>query len=274
LGKAIQQISNNYGTSLVDNPRLLSEIAEFGIIFLLFLVGLDLQPSKLKNMLGESLLTALGTTIAFFGIGFAVMLAFGFTYVEASVTGLAAAFSSTILGIKLLPTTALHHRHIGEMVVSLLLIQDMLAILAILLLNGLGADTEALVTSLAAIFGGLPVLGIIAFLGVRYALLPLLAKFDAFHEYIFLIAIGWCSAIASLAAWFGLSLEIGAFNRPVHSRELTSAARFLSRIVLLFRGRRPQPAPFRRGLATSSGTYNATYWAKAHRVCKFVESPG
>jgi len=200
-----------YGTSLVDNPRLLSEIAEFGIIFLLFLVGLDLQPSKLKNMLGESLLTALGTTIAFFGIGFAVMLAFGFTYVEASVTGLAAAFSSTILGIKLLPTTALHHRHIGEMVVSLLLIQDMLAILAILLLNGLGADTEALVTSLAAIFGGLPVLGIIAFLGVRYALLPLLAKFDAFHEYIFLIAIGWCSAIASLAAWFGLSLEIGAF---------------------------------------------------------------
>ena len=39
-----------FGLSWVDDPGLLSEISEFGIIFLLFLVGLDLQPSKLKNM--------------------------------------------------------------------------------------------------------------------------------------------------------------------------------------------------------------------------------
>jgi Kef-type K+ transport system membrane component KefB len=66
-----------FGMSWVDDPALLSEVAEFGIIFLLFLVGLDLQPSKLKNMVGESLLTALVTTLAFFAIGFAVMLGFG-----------------------------------------------------------------------------------------------------------------------------------------------------------------------------------------------------
>jgi len=119
-----------FGGAYVSDPKLLSEIAEFGIIFLLFLVGLNLQPSKLKNMVGESLLTALGTTLAFFLIGFGVMAAFGFSMVEAAVTGIAASFSSTILGIKLLPTTALHHRHIGEMVVSLLLIQDLLAILS------------------------------------------------------------------------------------------------------------------------------------------------
>ena len=200
-----------YGFSWVDDPALLSEIAEFGIIFLLFLVGLDLQPAKLKNMLGESLLTALGTTAAFFALGFGVMIAFGFSPMEASVTGIAASFSSTILGIKLLPTTALHHRHVGEIVVSLLLIQDLLAILAILLLTGLGADTQALLTSLASIFLGLPLLGAVALFGVRYGLLYLLRKFDAFHEYIFLIAIGWCLGIANLAALFGLSLEIGAF---------------------------------------------------------------
>ena len=200
-----------FGMSIVDDPALLSEIAEFGIIFLLFLVGLDLQPSKLRNMVGESLFTAFGTTVVFFAIGFGVMIAFGFTAVEAAVTGIAASFSSTILGIKLLPTTALHHRHIGEAVVSLLLIQDLLAILAILLLNGLGVDRETLLLSLASIFVGLPAVAGIAYVGVRFGVLPLLGKFDAFHEYIFLLAIGWCSAIASLAAMFGLSLEIGAF---------------------------------------------------------------
>ncbi|MCH1551774.1 MAG: cation:proton antiporter [Pseudomonadales bacterium] len=200
-----------FGLSWVDDPALLSEISEFGIIFLLFLVGLDLQPSKLKNMVGASLLTAIGTTIVFFGLGFGVMYVFEFNLVECAITGLAAAFSSTILGIKLLPTTVLHHKHVGELVVSLLLIQDLLAILAILLLNGLGARTDVLVTSVLSIGLGLPLLCGLAYLGVRFMLLPLVHVFDAFHEYIFLIAIGWCLALANIASTLGLSVEIGAF---------------------------------------------------------------
>ena len=140
-----------FGLSLIDQNDLLTEIAEIGIIFLLFLVGLDLQPSKLKNMLAESMLTALGTSIAFFLMGALVMLATGFTYTEAWIVGLAMTFSSTILGIKLLPTTALHHRHIGEIVVSLLLIQDLLAILAILLLTGLGNDLAGITQSMVCL---------------------------------------------------------------------------------------------------------------------------
>ena len=200
-----------FGLSWVNDPALLSEISEFGIIFLLFLVGLDLQPSKLKNMVGASLLTAIGTTIVFFGLGFGVMYVFEFNLVECAITGLAAAFSSTILGIKLLPTTVLHHKHVGELVVSLLLIQDLLAILAILLLNGLGARTDVLVTSVLSIGLGLPLLCGLAYLGVRFMLLPLVHVFDAFHEYIFLIAIGWCLALANIASTLGLSVEIGAF---------------------------------------------------------------
>ena len=200
-----------FGLSLIDQNELLTEIAEIGIIFLLFLVGLDLQPSKLKNMLAESMLTALGTSILFFAMGASIMLATGFSYTEAWVVGLAMTFSSTILGIKLLPTTALHHRHIGEMVVSLLLIQDLLAILAILLLTGLGNDLAGITRSLMAIFVGLPLLIGGAYLMVRFFLLTLISKFDAFHEYIFLLAIGWCLSLASIAEKMGLSFEIGGF---------------------------------------------------------------
>ena len=200
-----------FGFGWVSDQRLLQEISEIGIIFLLFLVGLDLQPGKLKNLLAESLLTALGTTAIFFMLGFGLMYAFGFSMMECLVTGIAVTFSSTILGIKLLPTTALHHRHIGEMVISLLLIQDLLAILAIITLNGLGTDMDAMLASMMSIFIGLPVLIATAFAGIRYVVLFLIRKYDAFHEYIFLLAVGWCLGIASLASVLGLSLEIGAF---------------------------------------------------------------
>jgi Kef-type K+ transport system membrane component KefB len=70
---------------------------------------------------------------------------------------------------------------------------------------------QALMTSLGVIFFGLPLVAAFAYVGVRYGLLFLIQKYDAFHEYIFLIAIGWCLGLATLASAIGLSLEIGAF---------------------------------------------------------------
>ena len=200
-----------HGLAVVTDAVHLSEIAEIGIIFLLFLVGLDLQPSKLHNMVMKSLVTALLSSIAFFAVGFAIMLGFGFSYTEAIVTGVAVTFSSTILGIKLLPTTVLHHRHVGEIVVSLLLIQDFIAIIALLFASGYGEGMQSLVSNLVTVAISLPLLSLGAWLTVRYVILPLLRKFDVFHEFTFLLAIGWCLGFASLAAATGLSLAIGAF---------------------------------------------------------------
>ena len=200
-----------YGIALVDDTALLAGIAEIGIIFLLFLVGLDLPTHKLKNMLGESLLTGLGTTAVFFSAGAAVMLGFGYSVTEAVIVGIGITFSSTILGIKLLPTTVLHHRHVGEIVISLLLVQDLLAIIALLLIGYLGGAGEQGNMTLLALALGLPAVIAGALLIVRYAVLPLLQRFDAFHEYIFLMAIGWCLAIAQAAHSLGLSYEIGGF---------------------------------------------------------------
>ena len=200
-----------HGLRLVSDPDLLSEIAEIGIIFLLFLVGLDLPPAKLKNMAGKGALTALISVLLFFALGFGIMSAFGFSRSEAVITGLAATFSSTILGIKLLPTTVLHHRHVGEIVVSLLLIQDLIAILGLILLGSYGGSWGDTAGSLGAAMIALPVLTAVAILGVRFLLLPLIAKFDAFHEFIFLLALGWCLGLASIASTFELSFEIGAF---------------------------------------------------------------
>ncbi len=205
---ALGALLGPYGAELVTDARLLSEIAEFGIVFLLFLIGMDLPPAKLRNMFGETMLTALGTTVVFFAVGYGLMIAFGFSQTEALVTGTACVFSSTILGIKLLPTTVLHHRHVGEIVISILLIQDLLAIFALILLTGSGEDTVA---HLGLALAALPVLIVFAWAMVRWVLLPLLARYDAFREFLFLLSLGWCLGLASLAEAIGLSHAIGAF---------------------------------------------------------------
>ena len=208
---AVGGIAGPNGLGWISDSSMVSEISEFGIIFLLFLVGLDLQPSKLRNMVGSAIVTALVSSAAFFVITLGVMLAFGFSWIDAIVAGTACMFSSTIVGLKLLPTTVLHHRHIGELVVSLLLIQDLIAILALIILSGRGNSVADAFSSIVAVFVALPSLVAAAFLVVRYLVLPLIHKFDAFHEFIFLAAIGWCLAVASAAKLIGLSLEIGAF---------------------------------------------------------------
>jgi|GEM_PF-6685538 len=53
------------------------------------------------------------------------------------LVGVSAMFSSTIIGIKLLPTTVLHHKHTGEVIISVLLLQDFIAILVMLVLQGM-----------------------------------------------------------------------------------------------------------------------------------------
>lgn len=198
------------GLAFIDNPQLISSIAKFGIIFLLFLLGLDMQPSKLLNTLRSATLVGIGSSIIFFAVGFGIAALFAYPLVESLIIGIAMMFSSTIIGIKLLPTTVLHHRHTGELIISLLLIQDLIAIIALVVLTG-GFLEFSGASKLISVLINLPLMIIGAWLFVRYVLLPLLEKFDAFHEYIFLVAIAWCLGLAELSEVMGLSLEIGAF---------------------------------------------------------------
>lgn len=206
---ALGAILGPYGLHLVTDAHLLSEIAEIGIIFLLFLLGLDMQPSNLVHMLKKATVVAIGSSIVFAACGYLIATAFGYSQTESIVIGVAMMFSSTIIGIKLLPTTVLHHRHTGELVVGLLLLQDLIAIIVLLMLGG--KESESTWQQFLQTLIMLPVLVLIAFAAVKYVIVKLLQHFDRFHEYIFLLAIGWCLGMAQLAELCGLSLEIGAF---------------------------------------------------------------
>jgi Kef-type K+ transport system membrane component KefB len=162
-------------------------------------------------MLKKATLVAIGSSLIFMATGYGASLLFGFSQTEALIIGAALMFSSTIIGIKLLPTTVLHHRHTGELVVGLLLLQDVIAILVLLLLYSGNDSSQNGALVFLKTLAALPLMTAGAFLFVRYVLLRLLQSFDRFHEYIFLLALGWCLGMAELAQAIGLSAEMGAF---------------------------------------------------------------
>tara|TARA_R110002094_G_scaffold36120_5_gene48645 strand:- start:815 stop:1981 length:1167 start_codon:yes stop_codon:yes gene_type:complete len=207
---ALGALLGPYGTGMVTDTELLSDIAEVGIIFLLFLLGLDMQPSHLYHMLKKATLVAVLSSMVFAAIGYGTGKLFGYTETECIIIGVSLMFSSTIIGIKLLPTTVLHHKHTGELVVGLLLLQDVIAIIALLAIDS-SSSGEVNPTTYIKTLLAFPLLIGSAFVFVKYILLKLIQRFDRFHEYIFLVAIGWCLGLAEAAQAMGLSAEIGAF---------------------------------------------------------------
>lgn len=199
-----------FGFQLITESSDISQMSEVGIMFLLFLLGLDLTPQELIHMLRKATLVTLSSSLAFALIGFAVAWSFDFSLAESALVGAAMMFSSTIIGLKLLPTTALHHQHTGEIIISILLLQDLLAIAILLGLGGFSEDSSFL-QGFGLLLVSLPALLGFAFLFARYILIKLIRKFNKIQEYIFLTTIGWCLGVAELAAWLGLSREIGAF---------------------------------------------------------------
>lgn len=196
-----------FGLAYISDASLLVDIAEIGILFLLFLLGLDMQPNKLLHTLRNTFLVTLISSLIFMLLGLATGLLFSFPLQDSLVIGFAMIFSSTIIGIKLLPTTVLHQRHMGELMVGILLLQDFIAIFLLVYLDQGNLEGAAAIRALVAF----PALLLLAWGVTRFIIIPLIARFDQFREYLFLLAIGWCLGLAETAELMGLTAEVGAF---------------------------------------------------------------
>ena len=199
-----------WGIGLVSDTAWIEDVAAIGIMFLLYLIGLNLPPQQLWRLLGEALWVTLLSSVVFALLGGALGLVFGWSPADAAFLGCGLMFSSTIISVKLLPTTALHHRHTGQVIISVLLLQDLVAIVILLLLQGYGKGGQLGVDIVMQLLA-FPLLVLIAYALDRLVMERLITRFDQIHEYIFLLAIGWCLGIAELARVLGLSHEIGAF---------------------------------------------------------------
>jgi monovalent cation:proton antiporter-2 (CPA2) family protein len=199
---------------LISSVETTQDIAQFGIVLLMFVIGLELQPSRLwvlrKSIFGLGTAQVLVTAI---GVGAAAYFIFAQTWQAALVMGFALSMSSTALALQLLAERGQLNSQFGRSAFSILLFQDISVMPALALLPLLAAASAK-----SAGPGGWLVIKLIAVLatvivGGRYVLRPMLRIIaasrvaEAFTAAGLLIVLG----TALLVSQVGLSLSLGAF---------------------------------------------------------------
>jgi len=198
-----------WGFGVITNVHFIETISHIGITLLLFLAGLCLHPVKLVKLFKRVSLITLGNGIVSFSIAFGFSRLFHFSLMDSICIGLAMIFSSTILVIKLLPTTRLHE-HMGAICIGVLILQDLLAIAVLAFMQCLNAPQGVLITyGLLAI----KLVLFVIFLGLfeQFILRRIMRYVDRLHEALFIIGLAWCFGVALVSQSMGLFLETGAF---------------------------------------------------------------
>ena len=192
-----------------ESFQVFEALSAIGIAFLLFIVGLNLNWRNVKDVGGVAITAGLGQVMLTSVAGFGLAQLFGFDLVTSCFLGIAFAFSSTIIIVKLLTDKEDIGRLHGRIAVGILLVQDLIAMILLLLLAAY-ADGGSLTTVLTvSLVKGLVVIGVLVLLAKF--IVPHLFRYAASsQELLFLVALSWCFAIASALQLLGFSLEIGA----------------------------------------------------------------
>jgi glutathione-regulated potassium-efflux system ancillary protein KefC len=202
-----------WGLRLVAAPEAILHFAEFGVVLLLFLVGLELNPQRLWQLRKSIFGMGFAQMIATGGAVFALALAFGQASIVAVVAGMAFAMSSTAIGLATLEEKGLFATPGGQASFSVLLFQD-IAVIPMMIVLGLMSGTQGDATGfqwMTALYA----VGVIAALiaAGRFLMRPLLRWIantrlrEVFVAFSLLLVIG----IALLMNTLGLSMALGAF---------------------------------------------------------------
>lgn len=212
---------------LISDPITILHFAEFGVVMMLFLIGLELEPRKLWSMRGK--LLGLGgsqvalTTLAIAGVALLIGLSTG----EALAVGMALSLSSTAMALQILQHRRLMAEPEGQGGFSVLLFQDVIVIAMITAMPILATMTpfEGVSSSYGedhsgssgptGIWFGVATLGVFVgmILGGRYLLAPLfrLIARSGVRETFTAVALLLVVGSALLMNWLGLSAALGAF---------------------------------------------------------------
>jgi len=209
---AAGMIIGPWGLKLVSEPEAILGFAEFGVVLLLFLVGLELNPQRLWQMrrpiFGMGSVQVAGTIAAVAAIGWAL----GLPFKVAVVAGMGFAMSSTAIALATLQEKRLLATPGGQASFSVLLFQDLAVIPLVLLLGLLAPEQSRGSLDWMAAARGLAMIAL--FIGAGRTLLRPLLRFiastgqrDIFVAFALLLVLG----VAALMEMVGLSMALGAF---------------------------------------------------------------
>ncbi len=194
---------------VIKTSEIFNALAQIGIAFLLFLVGLNLNYKVVKEVGLVSLVTGMGQVIFTSIIGYFISLLLGFTPIESFYIAVALTFSSTIIIVKLLSDKGDLEKLYGKISIGFLLVQDLIAILILILISSFYSTLGGASAILFTIIKGL-VFIISLFLIADYVLPPLLNYISRSQELLFLFSVSWALILAAIVYYLGFSMEIGA----------------------------------------------------------------
>ncbi len=195
--------------NLIQESETLNVFSEMGIAFLLFIVGLHLSPKVMKEVGKISLVTGIGQILFTSLIGYFIGIMLGFSTITSIYIAVALTFSSTIIIMKLLSDKDDLEKLYGKISIGFLLVQDLVAILILIVVSSLASGTGASNILFSTIIKVVVLVAIL--IPISYYALPKLSDFFAkSQEFLFVFAISWGFGLSLLFLYAGFSIEVGA----------------------------------------------------------------
>ncbi|MDP7244280.1 MAG: cation:proton antiporter [Flavobacteriales bacterium] len=202
-------IVSPYFLNIVKSTDAIATFAQIGIVLLLFMVGLNLNPKIIKDVGKVSLVTGVGQVIFTSLVGFFIGQLLGFSTIVSIYIAIALTFSSTIIIMKLLSDKGDLETLYGRIAIGFLIIQDLIVIVILMVISSIPAGINFTTLALETVLKGVGVLLLLFLISVY--IFPQLTKAIAkSQEFLLLFSIGWCFAIASLFYYLNFSIEAGA----------------------------------------------------------------
>jgi Kef-type K+ transport system membrane component KefB/Trk K+ transport system NAD-binding subunit len=202
-----------FGYFHLINKEVFQVFSNLGIMFLLFLVGLEINYTSLRLVGKISVILGLTQIIFTASIGFFIALYFNFTYLQSAYIAIALTFSSTIIIVKLLSEKKDLNSLYGKISIGFLLVQDLVAVLILILLSGIANNGNLVISNIIlALIKGFFLFTIMIVLGRKF-LPKIFDKIAHSQELLFITSLAWVLSIASIISsrWIGFSIEIGGF---------------------------------------------------------------
>lgn len=221
--------------NVIRTGELLETLSTFGIAFLLFLVGIQLDLRKFLKTSRVAIIVGVVQMVFAVGVGYVLVTALGFSSATAFFLSVALGFSSTIVVMKLLGERRELDSLFGQLVIGVMLTQDFIAVLFLILFGVFTESSTGVQLASEVIFALVKgaFLFTMALLFSRYVLAHVFKYFARSAELLFLGAISWNLIFAMLSIWLGFSIEVGSLLAGVSLSFLPYSIEISNRIASL-----------------------------------------
>ncbi len=219
----------------IGDVETVQTLAEFGVILLLFAVGIEVSFSDLRRAGRAAVLIGLAQIAATVGIAYPVGILMDWSHGQAVVFGMVVALSSTLVVLKTLTDRGELGSVHGRVLTAILLVQDLAFVPMIAVLPALKGDGSAFLTDLGlGVLKASAVLGLMALLGRRA--IPWLLRRVSYlgsRELFLLTVVAITFTTAAITSQVGLSAAVGAFVAGLVLSESDFGYRALSEVIPL-----------------------------------------